>query len=102
VILAAALVIGFGLIALPWLRVGRHLHSGVDLEPARHEYAPDEPVACAAGSRTGGAGTSSSERSEEGVGYLASTPANYDPTRAHPLIVVFAPHGANRFLSERF
>jgi polyhydroxybutyrate depolymerase len=30
------------------------------------------------------------------------TPANYDPLRAHPLIVVYAPHGANRFLSERF
>jgi len=101
-VLASALVVGVVLILLPWWRVGRHLHGGIDVEPAPHAYATDEPTACAAGSHPGPAGTSRSERSADGIGYVVAAPANYDATRAHPLIVVFAPHGANRFLTERF
>ncbi len=101
-VLAAALVIGGVLIVLPWWWVGRRLHGGVDLEPAPHAYSPDEPAACPPGSRPGPAGKSRSERTADGVGYIVATPANYDATRAHPLIVVFSPHGANRFLTERF
>ncbi len=33
---------------------------------------------------------------------MVKTPANYDPTRAHPLIVVYAPRFVSRTLSERF
>ena len=101
-ILAAALVVGVVLIVLPWWWVGSRLHGGIDLEPAPHVYSPGEPVACVAGSRPGSAGTSRSERSADGVGYEVAAPANYDALRAHPLIVVFAPHGANRFLTERY
>jgi len=51
VLLGVALVVGISLIAYPWWRVGRHLHGGIDLEPAAHEYAATDPVACVAGSR---------------------------------------------------
>ena len=76
------------------------LHGGEDLEPAVHAYAADDPVACPAGSR---AGTSEpTERTTaRGVGYVVKPPANYDPLRAHPLIVVYAPRGVSHRLSER-
>ena len=99
---ALALTIGIGALVLPWWWVGRHLHGGIDLEPAVHAYAASEPEACAEGSRPGVGGRAPSERTADGVGYFVAAPANYDPRRGHPLIVVFAPHGANRFLSERF
>jgi polyhydroxybutyrate depolymerase len=67
-----------------------------------HAYGADEPVACVAGSRPGPPEGSTREVTPGGTRYLVKTPANYDPTRAHPLIVVFAPHGVNRLLSERF
>ena len=99
---ALAVAIGIGILVLPWWWVGRHLHGGIDLEPAAHVYSAEEATACAAGSRPGGAGRSRSEQTPDGVGYFVAAPANYDARRGHPLIVVFAPHGANRFLSERF
>jgi polyhydroxybutyrate depolymerase len=97
----AGVAIAVALLAWPWWRIGRGLHPAADLEPASHVYAPSEPVACEPGARAGAAGASPSERTRDGVGYLVKTPSNYDARRAHPLIVVYAPHGANRFLSER-
>jgi polyhydroxybutyrate depolymerase len=99
---ALALAIGIGVLLIPWWWVGRRLHYGIDLEPATYAYPADEAAACAADSRPGRGGRGRSERTPEGVGYFVAAPANYDARRAHPLIVVFAPHGANRFLTERF
>ena len=71
-------------------------------EPSLHAYPAGDPAYCAPGSRPGPAGSSPREKTADGIGYLVRTPANYDATRAHPLVVVYAPHGANRFLSERY
>lgn len=78
------------------------LYDRSESEPDRVDYPPAAPQACAPGTRLGPAGGSPREESPDGVRYLVRTPSNYDPTRAHPLIVVYAPHGANRFLSERY
>src|SRR5262249_31002865 len=73
-----------------------------DTRSEAYAYRPDEPVACDSGARLGPAGESASEETPAGTRFAVKTPTNYDPTQAHPLIVVFAPHGVNRFLSERF
>jgi polyhydroxybutyrate depolymerase len=76
------------------------LHGGEDLVPAAHVYPPDEPVACPAGSRAGPREPSEAATAL-GVDYVVKPPANYDSTRAHPLIVVYAPRGLSRSFSER-
>ncbi len=86
-------------IALPAWWLARHLHGREALEPAPARYSEDAPGACAAGSRPGNA---RDERTSGGISYAVKTPANYDPTRAHPLIVVYAPRFVSRTLSERF
>jgi polyhydroxybutyrate depolymerase len=88
-------------IGLPLWRGMPRLHSPQDTEIAAHEYGA-EPGSCEPQSRPGPGGASSAEETEKHVRYLVKTPSNYDPTRAHPLIVVYAPHGANRYLSERY
>jgi poly(3-hydroxybutyrate) depolymerase len=87
---------------LPLWRASPRLYGAEDAEIAPHAYAASEPAACAAASRDGPAGNSRFEATPLGLRYMVKTPANYDPTRAHPLLVVYAPHGANRFLSERY
>ncbi|HYM03109.1 MAG TPA: poly(3-hydroxybutyrate) depolymerase [Stellaceae bacterium] len=41
-------------------------------------------------------------RTAGGVALTVRAPSNYDPTYAHALLVVFAPAGADRFVTERF
>jgi polyhydroxybutyrate depolymerase len=99
-VLAALATLGAALFLPLWFSLPR-LFGREELEPALHAYGTQEPAACAAGTRPGSAGASVHEQTPQGVQYAVKAPANYDPTRAHPLVVVFAPHGANRFLSER-
>lgn len=89
-------------LAVPLWRAGPTLYGREEARSERHAYGADEPVACIAGSRLGPSGGSAREETPAGTRYLVKTPANYDPTRAHPLIVVFAPHGVSCLLSERF
>lgn len=56
---------------------------------------------CEPGSRMGPAGSSNSESTAKGIRYNVRTPSNYDPTVAHPLLVVYAPATANRWRTER-
>jgi polyhydroxybutyrate depolymerase len=101
-----AIVVGVSIVAIAvalvalLIRSRPALHGGEDLEPAAHAYSANERVACPAGSRSG-----TSEPAEaatpRGVGYVVKPPANYDPLRAHPLIVVYAPRGVSRRVSER-
>jgi polyhydroxybutyrate depolymerase len=93
------------LVAAFWIPLRRampRLHAGEALEPAAHVYDPGDALACAVGSRPGPPGRSPDERTADGVRFLVEAPINYDATRAHPLIVVYAPHGVNRSFSERY
>lgn len=56
---------------------------------------------CPAGSRPGSAGATDGKVSVSGIQYMVRTPSNYDPTFAHPLVMVYAPAGQSRWMSER-
>jgi polyhydroxybutyrate depolymerase len=59
------------------------------------------PQQCPAGQKSGATGASDELRTSGGIPFSVRTPSNYDPSLAHPLIVVFAPAGFDRFESER-
>lgn len=66
-------------------------------------YTPDShPRRCEPGSREGVPGTTNDEVTPDGIKYNVRAPINYDPTRAHPLLMVYAPAGKDRVRSERF
>lgn len=78
------------------------LYDRSESEPSAYAYPAASGPGCEAGSRTGPAGGSTGEETPEGIRYTVRAPTNYDPTRRHPLVVVFAPHDAGRYLSERY
>ncbi len=57
--------------------------------------------ACKEGSRSGKPGVSNNKVSANGLNFSVRTPANYDATIAHPMIMVYAPAGRSRFGTER-
>lgn len=63
-------------------------------------YGPNQ-ARCPSGSRSGEAGSINGESSTDGIKYNVRTPLNYDPTFAHPLLMVYAPSGANRARTEK-
>lgn len=70
--------------------------------PGRADYAALAlPAQCAPGSRDGAAGLTDTLQTSRRVPYAVRTPANYDATRAHPLLMVFAPAGFDRSATER-
>lgn len=71
------------------------------LEVYAYSSAPAAPR-CEAGQRTGLAGAIDGKVSAEGIRYMVRTPANYDATVAHPLLMVYAPAGQSRWGTERF
>jgi polyhydroxybutyrate depolymerase len=60
------------------------------------------PAHCAPGDRPASAGQDDSLATSGGIRLGVRTPSNYDPTRAHPLLIVFAPASHGRVRSERF
>jgi polyhydroxybutyrate depolymerase len=67
------------------------------------DYAAlDLPARCGSGEKPGPAGEDNRLSTAGGIRLGVRTPRNYDPTRAHPLLVVFAPAGHGRVRSERF
>lgn len=68
---------------------------------AEYVYPADAPRLCATGERSGPAGAVHDEKSGDLV-YSVRTPKNYDPTVAHPLLLVYPYAGADRFESESF
>lgn len=54
------------------------------------------------GAAQGRAAGADERRTPGGVRFSVRTPSNYDPARAHPLLVVFAPARHSRIASERF
>jgi polyhydroxybutyrate depolymerase len=62
---------------------------------------PEANERCPAGSRLGLAGATDGKVTADGIRYMVRTPSNYDPTFAHPLLIVYAPAGLSRWESER-
>lgn len=56
---------------------------------------------CEPGSRSGSPGASDDQRSSRKIGYSVRTPTNYDATRGHPLLMVYAPAGFDAKATER-
>ena len=65
-------------------------------------YSGDKfQVHCEAGTRTGEPGAVNGESTGEGIKYNIRTPLNYDPTIAHPLLMVYSPAKSNRAKTEK-
>jgi polyhydroxybutyrate depolymerase len=64
--------------------------------------ALDLPAGCADRGREGPAGGANRLLTSHAIPFSVRTPANYDGTRAHPLLVLYAPGGQHRFASEQF
>ena len=71
--------------------------------PSETVYAVDNhALRCDAGTKPGTAGASNDEKTPTGIRYMVKTPVNYNPTIAHPLLMVYAPGGRNRYESEEY
>ena len=57
---------------------------------------------CEPGTKSGREGVSDDEKTASGIRYMVKTPAQYDATVAHPLVMVYAPARTNRYASEGF
>ncbi len=57
---------------------------------------------CDSGTKPGLIGSSDDEKTSDGIRYMVKTPANYNATVAHPLLMVYAPARTNRHESEDF
>ncbi len=79
------------------------LHWGAAIQAADARYGP-VATANSVCSRTDiGDSTGRFERrTDDGVPYILVTPRNYNPTRRHPLLMVYAPAGFGPGLSERY
>jgi len=66
-------------------------------------YAVDNnTLRCESGTKPGPAGPSNDEKTSAGIRYMVKTPANYNSNIAHPLLMVYAPGGRNRYESEDY
>jgi polyhydroxybutyrate depolymerase len=66
-------------------------------------YAVDNnSLRCEPGTKSGRAGVSDDEKTAAAIRYMVKTPANYNSTIAHPLVMVYAPARTNRYESEDF
>jgi polyhydroxybutyrate depolymerase len=57
---------------------------------------------CAPGAKRGPTGGANRVLTSHEIPFSVRTPANYDATRAHPLLVLYAPGGKHRFASEAY
>ncbi|MCZ6774244.1 MAG: poly(3-hydroxybutyrate) depolymerase [Proteobacteria bacterium] len=76
--------------------------SAATLDLGSYDYGRSDRVDCSQGKRSGSAGRVNGAQAIAGIRFNLRTPSNYDATRAHPLLVVYAAatHGAAG--SERF
>lgn len=75
--------------------------TGEQGQVGKASYAANAPRQCAPGSLSGDAGETNGLTTREGIRCNVRTPSNYDPTIAHPLLVVYAAANANRAKSEK-
>jgi len=79
-----------------------------NIETLKLGAAPSETVyagstdtrQCDSGTKSGHTGASDDEKTSAGIRYMVKTPANYNATIAHPLLMVYAPARTNRHESE--
>jgi poly(3-hydroxybutyrate) depolymerase len=62
----------------------------------------DSMLRCEPRAKPGGAGASNDEKTPVGIRYMVKTPVNYNSGIAHPLLMVYAPGGRNRYESEEY
>ena len=62
----------------------------------------DSTPRCEPGTKLGRAGASNEEKTPSGISYMVKTPLNYNSSVAHPLLMVYAPAGRNRYESEKY
>lgn len=62
----------------------------------------ENTIRCAPGIKPGIAGASNDEKTPAGIRYMVKTPVNYVSSIAHPLLMVYAPGGRNRYESENY
>ncbi|MCP9449281.1 MAG: hypothetical protein NNA21_04360 [Nitrospira sp.] len=67
-----------------------------------YEYSLVRAIGCEAGARSGLTGVSDGHVSAGGLRYHVRTPSNYNPTVAHPLLLVYAAAGQSGRTMERF
>ncbi|MDD3765323.1 MAG: hypothetical protein PHP86_18665 [Nevskiales bacterium] len=79
------------------------LHWGPAIQTTDARYAaPPAPAGTCESTATGGPAGRFERRTDDGVPYVLVTPRNYQPTRMHPLLLVYAPAGFGPDLSERY
>ena len=108
---ATIIVVAIGLLMIGYLGadamqyVGKKkveaVNSGAVLSEAMYTINDDTPR-CDPGIRSGGAGASNDEKTSTGIRYMIKTPLNYNSSIAHPLLMVYAPGGRNRYESEEY
>lgn len=76
-------------------------YRGDQLHGAAFDYPQGQGVALC-GEGRGASADHAARRTAAGIHFNVTTPANYRPDFAHPLLVVWAPSGLNEWLSERF
>ena len=62
----------------------------------------ENTIRCDPGIKPGVAGASNDEKTPTGIRYMVKTPVNYNSSIAHPLLMVYAPGGRNRYESENY
>ena len=71
------------------------------IQLAKYDYSSQDHARCQSGSHLGTTGKSDHEQIASGIYFAVRTPLNYDNTIQHPLVIVYAPGGKNRFANER-
>ena len=98
------LIIGFigaGAIQYAGKNNAETLHPGNMLGEAVYTI-DDSTLRCDPGTKPGSAGASTDEKTSAGIRYMVKTPVNYNSNIAHPLLMVYAPGGKNRYESEDY
>jgi polyhydroxybutyrate depolymerase len=93
--------IGAGAIQYAGKNNAETLHPGNMLGEAVYTV-DDSTLRCDPGTKPGHAGASNDEETPSGFRYMVKTPVNYISNIAHPLLMVYAPGGKNRYESENY
>lgn len=90
IIYAIVALILIGLPATGFYLYKTHTYPAETLQLSTYAY-PELKKTCLVDEKTGPAGITDNQKSENGFKYHVRTPLNYNPQLAHPLMVVFAP-----------
>ena len=105
------IAVAIGILIVGFIGAGTIQSAGKDNTGAAHPgnmlgqavYAVDNStLRCEPGAKPGSAGASNDEQTPAGIRYMVKTPVNYNSNIAHPLLMVYAPGGKNRYESEKY